>query len=187
MFRRGCPQHRGLSNTQKSVDPNEMVGPEGTGEQRYVKPGEWMNYTIYFENKADAATAAQKIWIDNKLSRYLDWSTFEMGEVSLAGRLYDDVVGAAPTAAAGEYNGYLFEPRNTKNTRKEERVGSHKAYEECSNCLAAICEAGESFFRGGSNQEVSAASNLALTTAPFPFNVASRSDATPSRRCGKAA
>ena len=28
MFRGGCPQHRGLSNTQKSVDPNEMAGPD---------------------------------------------------------------------------------------------------------------------------------------------------------------
>ena len=82
-------------STQKSVDPNEMVGPEGTGEQRYVKPGEWMNYTIYFENKADAEAAAQEIWIENKLSQYLDWSTFEMGVVSLAGQIDYGLVGVS--------------------------------------------------------------------------------------------
>ena len=81
------------SNTQKSVDPNEMVGPEGTGERRYVKPGEWMNYTIYFENKADAATSAQEVFVDNTLSEYLDWSTFEMGIVSVGGQIISGLDG----------------------------------------------------------------------------------------------
>ena len=66
----------------QSCDPNEMVGPEGTGEARYVQPGEWMNYTIYFENKTNATAAAQEVFVTNPLSEWLDWSTFEMGEVS---------------------------------------------------------------------------------------------------------
>ena len=73
--------------TQKSVDPNEVVGPEGEGERRCVKPGDWMNYTVYFENKADADAAAQEVFVDSQLSQYLDWSTFEMGTVSIAGQI----------------------------------------------------------------------------------------------------
>lgn len=68
-----------------SVDPNEMVGPMGVGDsetERYVKPGDWMTYTVYFENKAEATAAAQEVTVTNPLSEYLDWSTFEMGEVA---------------------------------------------------------------------------------------------------------
>lgn len=69
----------------QSIDPNEMVGPVGLGDpetERYVKPGEWMTYTVYFENRADATAAAQEVRVTNPLSEYLDWSTFEMGEVA---------------------------------------------------------------------------------------------------------
>lgn len=69
----------------QSYDPNEMAGPLGLGDpetERYVKPGEWMTYTVYFENRADATAAAQEVRVTNPLSPYLDWSTFEMGEVA---------------------------------------------------------------------------------------------------------
>ncbi|MBO4286870.1 MAG: InlB B-repeat-containing protein [Kiritimatiellae bacterium] len=67
----------------KSCDPNEMVGDEGVGVARYVKPGDWMNYTIYFENKAGFDIAdAQEIKVTNPLNEWLDWSTFEMREVA---------------------------------------------------------------------------------------------------------
>lgn len=69
----------------QSCDPNEMSGPLGLGDpetERYVKPGEWMTYTVYFENRADATAAAQEVRVTNPLSEYLDWSTFEMGEVA---------------------------------------------------------------------------------------------------------
>lgn len=69
----------------QSIDPNEMAGPIGLGDpetERYMKPGEWMTYTVYFENRADATAAAQEVRVTNPLSEYLDWSTFEMGEVA---------------------------------------------------------------------------------------------------------
>ena len=76
-----------FDDTQKSVDPNAMEGPLGVGEERFVKPGQKMNYTIYFENKSDAAIAAQEVFVENPLSEYLDWSTFEMGTVSVGGQI----------------------------------------------------------------------------------------------------
>ena len=76
---------QGGGTPAKSCDPNEMAGPLGAGDpetERFVKPGEWMDYTIYFENKADADVPAQEVFVDAQLSEYLDWSTFEMGEVA---------------------------------------------------------------------------------------------------------
>ena len=60
-----------------------MEGDEGIGEQRYVKPGQELTYTIYFENKAGFDIAdAQEVKVTNPLSEWLDWSTFEMREVA---------------------------------------------------------------------------------------------------------
>ena len=75
------------SNEPKSCDPNEMVGPEGTGEDRFVKPGDWLTYTIYFENKADAEASAASVRVTNPLSDALDWSTFEMLEVGFGNQV----------------------------------------------------------------------------------------------------
>ena len=71
----------GRSTAPTSYDPNEMAGPAGAGPERTVEPGAWMNYMVYFENKADAAAAAQFVTVDADLSPWLDWETFEMGDV----------------------------------------------------------------------------------------------------------
>ncbi|MBQ2624510.1 MAG: leucine-rich repeat protein [Kiritimatiellae bacterium] len=68
-------------NVPQSCDPNEMRGPLGVGEQRHVKPGEWMDYTIYFENATNATAAAQDVYVTLPKDAGLDWSTFELGEV----------------------------------------------------------------------------------------------------------
>ena len=65
-----------------SQDPNEMVGEDGIGDARYVKPGQELTYTIYFENKTNATAAAQEVRVTNPLSEWLDWNTFEMREVA---------------------------------------------------------------------------------------------------------
>ena len=71
----------GSASTFNSEDPNEMVGPAGVGDSRYVKPGDWMDYTIYFENMTNATAAAQDIYVTLPKDAGLDWSTFELGEV----------------------------------------------------------------------------------------------------------
>ena len=66
-------------------DPNDVVGLLGIGNrytQRFVLPGQWMEYTIYFENASTASTAAREVCVTNPLSACLDWSTFEMGAVA---------------------------------------------------------------------------------------------------------
>ena len=68
----------------QAYDPNMMTGPLGVGDpdtERFVTPGQWMNYTIYFENMTNATAAAQEVQMEHQMSQWLDWATFEMGEV----------------------------------------------------------------------------------------------------------
>ena len=72
----------GEGKTAQSCDPNEISGPLGTGEKRYVEQGDWMDYTIYFENKTNATAAAQEVFVDLPMDENLDWSTLELGEIA---------------------------------------------------------------------------------------------------------
>ena len=105
------PEDEKGSKKPKSCDPNEMVGPEGTGEARCVQPGEWMNYTIYFENKANATAAAQEVYVTNPLSEWLDWSTFEMGEVSFNNQIDIGLSGLNVGASEVQMNGTNYAVR----------------------------------------------------------------------------
>ena len=69
--------------SQQSWDPNEMRGPAGTGADRVVERGQWMDYTVFFENHAgDDVADAQEVTVELALDPALDWSTFEAGEVA---------------------------------------------------------------------------------------------------------
>ena len=59
-----------------------MTGPDGKGNARCVRDGDWMNYTIYFENRAEATAAAQDIFVTLPKDPELDWTTFELGEIA---------------------------------------------------------------------------------------------------------
>ena len=65
-----------------SIDPNEMAGPKGIAKLQYINVGDYLEYTVYFENKSDATAAAQEVYITNPLSEYLDWNSFEIGEIA---------------------------------------------------------------------------------------------------------
>lgn len=86
----------GFSNSPQSFDPNEMVGPVGFGNEtteRFVTPGEWLSYTINFENKSSATAAAQQVFVDAQLSEHLDWSTFEIGNVLFSNQTETGLMG----------------------------------------------------------------------------------------------
>ena len=94
--------------TVTSTDPNEMVGPMGKGDpetERFVKPGEWMTYTVYFENQPNATASAQEVWVTNPLSEWLDWSTFEMGEVAFNNQIDLGLVGLQNGTSEAKMNG----------------------------------------------------------------------------------
>ena len=77
----------------ESIDPNEMSGPAGVGDDRKVLPGQWLDFKIHFENHSDATAAAQEIHITNMLSDYLDWSTFELGEIVFKNQIVTSLSG----------------------------------------------------------------------------------------------
>ena len=70
----------------KSFDPNDIVGPEGKGAQRYVSRGERLEYTIDFENVTNASASAQKICVTLPQDPNLDWTTLELGEIAMGNR-----------------------------------------------------------------------------------------------------
>lgn len=51
-----------------SIDPNEIIGPTGSGDQRYIAADTPLNYKILFENLASATAPAQTVTISNQLS-----------------------------------------------------------------------------------------------------------------------
>ena len=66
------------TSTASSWDPNEKVGIKGAGSKACVKPGEMMEYSIYFENDAEKAQlAAQTVTVIDTLDVAFDLSTFE--------------------------------------------------------------------------------------------------------------
>jgi len=68
-----------------SWDPNDLVGPAGFGDQRYLTPEAVMPYTVFFENDPKVANApAQEVKILNTLDDDLDLSTFELTEIAFA-------------------------------------------------------------------------------------------------------
>jgi hypothetical protein len=62
------------------VDPNDMVGPAGYGDNHWVANDFTMGYTIRFENDPTQATApAQRVVIEQTLDSDLDLRTFRLG------------------------------------------------------------------------------------------------------------
>lgn len=95
----------------RSYDPNEMSGPLGAGERRLVAPGEWMTYTVYFENKSDATAAAQEVYVTEALGGALDWSTFEMVDVGFNNQLELGLVGKRKGASETAMTGTAYKVR----------------------------------------------------------------------------
>jgi uncharacterized repeat protein (TIGR01451 family) len=105
-----------VGNIPKSYDPNEMAGPLGIGDpetERFVKPGEWMTYTVYFENKSDATAAAQEVRVTNPLSEWLDWSTLKMGEVAFNNQIDLGLNGKPSGSSEATMKGTNFLVRTT--------------------------------------------------------------------------
>ncbi|MCC6476838.1 hypothetical protein IT157_07245, partial [bacterium] len=63
-----------------SCDPNDIVGPEGYGDERWIGKSELMPYTIHFENDDSLATAhANTVHITQQLDSDLNPNSFRLG------------------------------------------------------------------------------------------------------------
>ncbi|MCC5806116.1 MAG: hypothetical protein JJU00_07285 [Opitutales bacterium] len=69
------------ASVRRSVDPNEKV-TSGAGPNSAVRAGDWIDYTIYFENLPTAELAAQEVTVEDFLSEHLDWSSLELIDIA---------------------------------------------------------------------------------------------------------
>lgn len=65
----------------KSFDPNEIEGPDGFTEMRFVNNDDVMPYTIRFENKSEAGAPAVEVRIDNPLDSNFRLQSFRLTEI----------------------------------------------------------------------------------------------------------
>jgi subtilase family serine protease len=73
-----------------SVDPNDILGPTGFGENRWISAANPLAYTIRFENDPVFATApAQVVRITQKLDDDLDFRTFRLGDFGFSSLVID--------------------------------------------------------------------------------------------------
>ncbi|GHT54373.1 hypothetical protein FACS189446_3860 [Bacteroidia bacterium] len=81
-----CPVST-IMTPQISYDPNEIIGTSGFGEQNFIKK-DHLNYTLYFENDAELATApAQEIFLTDTL----DLSKFNPEDFSFGTFTFRDI------------------------------------------------------------------------------------------------
>ena len=106
------------------IDPNEIKGPLGIGAEQYVKNGDWMDYTICFENKTNANAAAWDVYISLPKDGELDWSTFESAGVSCGDWLDTNLSGMFDGVSTYAVPGTNFSVR-TEITHTADAVNWH--------------------------------------------------------------
>ncbi|XP_078355806.1 uncharacterized protein LOC144640574 [Oculina patagonica] len=65
-------------NWVRSLDPNDMIGPPGYGDARFISVKTPLNYMIRFENDPNATAPAQHVIILHTLDQDLDIRTFRI-------------------------------------------------------------------------------------------------------------
>ena len=64
----------------RPIDPNDIVGPYGFGDENWVTATQTLPYTIRFENDASASAPAQQIVITQLLDPDIDPTSFSLGD-----------------------------------------------------------------------------------------------------------
>jgi hypothetical protein len=94
-----------------SYDPNDKIGPSGSGTSGYIAANSLLPYRIDFENSSKATAPAQQVTVTDQLSNNLDWNTFQLTEIG-----FGDIVLTVPPGSQYysdtvpmTYNGVSFE------------------------------------------------------------------------------
>ncbi len=79
-----------ITDVVASWDPNEMVGPQGVGDEHFIGETKTITYRILFENKAEAGDAAYRVRVSDELDENIfDISSVRFGETSHDGVGYN--------------------------------------------------------------------------------------------------
>ncbi|WP_373547270.1 DUF4114 domain-containing protein [Chamaesiphon sp.] len=77
---KGRQEANGSTQAVFPFDPNDIIGPGGTGTDRWLTTDPILPYTIRFENVATATAPAVLVNITHTLDSDLDLNTFELGD-----------------------------------------------------------------------------------------------------------
>jgi len=83
------PPCKNDSQIDKPHDPNDLLGPPGFGEERWVSAQSTLPYTIRFENMPGATAAAHQVVIYQQLDPDLDPRTFRLGDLGWGNLRFD--------------------------------------------------------------------------------------------------
>jgi hypothetical protein len=74
----------------KSCDPNEIQGPTGIGDQQFIAQKDRVNYTVYFENDPELASAAAKqVRISVPISEFANPLSARLSTFGFAGYTFE--------------------------------------------------------------------------------------------------
>ncbi len=91
----------------RPIDPNDKVGPVGTGQSRAVLSKDTLLYTVNFENQQSATAPVQELVVLDYLNPNLDWTTLQLSEIA-----YSDRVVSVP-AGSVSFSGQDFPPSSS--------------------------------------------------------------------------
>jgi subtilase family serine protease len=72
-----------------AIDPNDIIGPAGFGEEKWITASSTLPYTIRFENQASATAPAQQVVITQQLDPDLDFRTYRVGDFGWGDLFFD--------------------------------------------------------------------------------------------------
>ncbi|WDI41488.1 Calx-beta domain-containing protein [Bremerella sp. P1] len=74
----------------QSLDPNDILGPEGFGPENFIAASKPLDYTIRFENDPVFATApGQTVRITQQLDTDLDFRSFRLGDFGIGTSVFE--------------------------------------------------------------------------------------------------
>jgi hypothetical protein len=77
-----------------SLDPNDLVGPAGVGDEHWVSVSQTLQYTVRFENDPAKANApAQTVSVSMNLDSTVNANTFRLASFTFAGMTFNDAAG----------------------------------------------------------------------------------------------
>lgn len=86
----GSEDWKWVTEIVQSIDPNDIIGPDGFGPERWMAATAPLDYMIRFENDPEFATApAQQIRITQTLDSDLDFRTFRLGDIGIGDIVID--------------------------------------------------------------------------------------------------
>ncbi|WP_231607038.1 cadherin-like domain-containing protein [Crocosphaera watsonii] len=78
-----------ISRIIRPSDPNDIIGPEGFGEENWITADETLPYMIRFENVDTATAPAQEVVITHPLDPDVDPRTFRLGSFGWSGMIFE--------------------------------------------------------------------------------------------------